>query len=77
VAQKELHLYYRDKMIKQTYRADFLCYDAIILEIKAVSEITPSHKAQVLNYLKMSKLKLGILANFGSHPLATVNRIVN
>jgi GxxExxY protein len=77
VAQKELRLYYRGEMINKTYQADFLCYDKIIVEIKAVSEIIGAHNAQVLNYLKLSKLKLGLLVNFGHYPGATVDRIVN
>jgi GxxExxY protein len=76
-AQKELRLYYRSELITQTYRADFLCYNKIIVEIKAVQDISPAHKAQVLNYLKMSKLQLGLLVNFGHHPKATIDRIIN
>jgi len=76
-AQKELRLYYKGELIEQTYRADFVCYDTIILELKAVQDIAPIHKAQVLNYLKMSRLKLGLLVNFGHYPKATVDRIVN
>ncbi len=75
-APKQLRLYYRGELIEQTYRADFVCFDSIILEIKAVSDISPAHKAQVLNYLRMSGLKLGLLVNFGHHPKATVDRIV-
>ena len=76
-AQKQLQLYYRGELIKQTYRADFFCYDKIIVEIKAVETIAPIHQAQVLNYLKMSKIRLGLLVNFGSKPKATVERILN
>ena len=77
VSQKQLRLHYRDELIEQTYRADFVCYDAIILEIKAVSDIAPAHKAQVLNYLKISGLQLGLLVNFGHYPRATIDRVVN
>ena len=76
-AQKQLRLYYRDELIEKTYIADFVCYGKIILEIKAVSDITDAHKAQVLNYLRMTGMKLGLLANFGHHPKATIHRIVN
>ncbi len=75
--QKLLRLYYRQELIEQTYRADFVCYDSIIVEIKAVSDIAPAHKAQVLNYLKMSGMQLGLLINFGHFPKATVDRIPN
>jgi len=51
-----------------------ICYEQIILELKAVKEIAPEHKAQVINYLKASNLKLGLLINFGSHPKAQIER---
>ncbi len=52
------------------------CYDQIILELKAVTELTDEHRAQVLNYLKATGLKLGLLVNFGHYPKAEVQRIV-
>jgi GxxExxY protein len=48
--------------------------EKIIVEIKAIKTTTEKHEAQVINYLKASKLKLGILANFGAYPKATVKR---
>ena len=76
-AQKLLRLYYREELLDQTYRADFLCYGKIIVEIKAVDAIAPIHQAQVLNYLQMSQVRLGLLVNFGAYPKATVQRILN
>ena len=55
--------------MKKHYTADFICYDQIIVELKALSEITTDHEAQVLNYLKASQLTLGLLINFGSKSL--------
>ncbi|MDR1290820.1 MAG: GxxExxY protein [Planctomycetaceae bacterium] len=75
--QKELRLYYKGKLLEQTYRADIICYDKIILELKAVTEIGSAHKSQILNYLKMSKLELGLLVNFGHYPNVEIARIVN
>ena len=75
--QKQFRLSYRDELLEQAYRADFVCYNKIILEIKAVSSVTDAHKAQVLNYLRMTGMKLGMLVNFGHHPKATVDRIIN
>lgn len=75
--QKQFRLSYRDELLEQAYRADFVCYGKIILEIKAVPSVTDVHKAQVLNYLRITGLKLGLLVNFGHHPKATVDRIVN
>ena len=76
-SQKVFRLHYRGELIHPAYVADFLCYEKIIVELKAVAEIAPIHKAQVLNYLKMSRLKLGLLVNFGHYPKATVDRIPN
>ena len=63
--EKELRIYYDGIELKQTYRADFVCYDKIIVELKAVSCLEDSHRSQVYNYLRATKLKLGILINFG------------
>jgi len=75
VAQPELKLNYKGEPLLQTYKPDFICYDQIILEIKSVKEIAPEHKAQVLNYLKATGLRLGLLVNFGSHPKAQIDRL--
>lgn len=77
IAQPELCLYYKGELPEKTYRADFICYDKIILELKAVQAINQAHKAQVLNYLKMTQLKLGLLVNFGHYPKIEIERIVN
>lgn len=76
VAQPELRLTYKSEILQQTYKPDFICYEEIILELKAVKDIAPEHKAQILNYLKATNLKLGLLINFGSHPKAQVERFV-
>ena len=73
---KELKLTYRNKQLKQTYKPDFVCYDKIIIEIKAISNLLDEHKAQVLNYLNASGLKLGILVNFGHYPKLEYERFV-
>lgn len=74
--QKELTLVYKNVPLSQTYRADFICFDKIIVELKAVTEINAAHKAQLLNYLKATEMKLGLLVNFGSHPKAQIERMV-
>ncbi len=63
--EKEIKIYYDGQELKQTYKADFVCYDKIIVELKAVSELEESHHAQVYNYLHATGYKLGILLNFG------------
>ena len=60
-----MDIYFQNVKLKKSYIADFICYDKIILELKAISTITTEHEAQVLNYLKASGLKLGMLINFG------------
>ena len=76
-AQKELILYYKNTRLNQKYVPDLICFDKIIVEIKAVNEINSIHKAQLLNYLKATSMKLGLLVNFGTHPKAQVIRIAN
>ena len=67
---------YKRVKLKKEYYADFLCFDEIIVELKALSELTTDHESQVLNYLKASKCKLGLLINFGTRSLQT-KRLVN
>jgi GxxExxY protein len=75
VAQPLLTLNYKGERLRQTYHPDFVCYNKIIVELKAVKEIAPEHQAQVINYLKATGMRLGILVNFGAYPKATVKRL--
>ncbi|WP_269526086.1 GxxExxY protein [Coraliomargarita parva] len=72
-----LSLFYKGRELTQKYEPDFFCYDQIILEIKAVKSITDEHRSQVINYLKSTNLKLGLLVNFGHHPKIQYERFVN
>ena len=74
ISKPELKLNYKGEKLHQSYKPDLICFDQIILELKAVREIAPAHKAQVINYLKATNLKLGLLINFGSHPKAEIER---
>jgi len=76
VAHQEVRLFYKGEPLRQTYIPDFICHESIIVEIKALAATTGEHMAQVLNYLKATGMHLGLLANFGCHPKATVERIV-
>ena len=67
--EKELSINYKGFILDKTYRADFVCYDKILLELKAVDKLTSEHTAQVLNYLNATKFKLGLLVNFGECPI--------
>ena len=73
-AKKELKIYYKGEAIEKTYIPDLWCYDAIVVELKAVSELTKEHEAQIDNYLRLTNSRLGLLVNFGSFPKATVKR---
>ena len=64
-----LNIYYNGQKLRKHYLADFVCYDKIIVELKALGDLTSDHEAQVLNYLKASGFKLGLLLNFGSKSL--------
>jgi GxxExxY protein len=75
-SRPEVRLQYKGDTLVQTYQPDIICFDTIIVELKAVSELAPQHEAQVLNYLKATGLRLGLLVNFGSHPKAVIKRFV-
>ncbi|MFV7236950.1 GxxExxY protein [Flavobacterium sp. ZB4R12] len=74
--QVKLSLYYDKQLMKKQYRADFVCYDSIIIEIKAVSQIPVTFYTQLTNYLKCTNLELGMLINFGT-PSLTYKRMIN
>ena|ERR1700733_12834562 len=74
-AQQELALTYKGQLLKSKFKPDFICYDKIVLEIKAVSGLTDEHRAQVQNYLRATGMKLGLLVNFGHYPKVEYERI--
>ena len=65
--EKELKIYYEGKAMRQTYRVDFVCYNNIIVELKAVAHLDDMHRSQIYNYLKATGYKLGLLYNFGHY----------
>jgi len=67
--EKDIRIVYKGKTLDKWYKADFLCFDKIIVELKAISELSNDHIAQLLNYLKATKLRVGLLVNFGSPSL--------
>ena len=76
VSQPVLELFYKKEKLQQSYKPDLICYDKIIIELKAVKEICDEHRAQLHNYLKATGLQLGVLIKFGHYPKATIERIV-
>ena len=75
-AQAEIEIKYKGKSLKQSYRADVICYDKIILELKAVKTLSPEHEAQLQNYLRATGMKVGLLVNFCHYPGVAISRIV-
>lgn len=76
-AQKQLDLFYRGKKLKHIYKPDFVCFDKIIVEIKAIQKICNENRAQTMNYLKATGFELGLLVNFGHYPKLEYERIAN
>lgn len=67
--ERKFNINYKGNILPHYYRADFVVFNKIILEIKAISTLTNSHNKQTINYLASSKLKLGVLVNFGEDSL--------
>lgn len=65
--QERFQIQYKGKVLEKVYIADFICFEQIIVEIKALNQLSPVDWAQVLNYLKVSKKRVGLLFNFGSN----------
>ena len=74
--EKELKIQYDGVELKQTYKADFVCFGKIIVELKAVNALDDAHRSQVYNYLHATGCKLGLLLNFGNSDELEKERIV-
>lgn len=75
-AQKLLRIEYKENCLSQTYFADLVCYERIIIEIKALNRLSGKQEAQLLNYLKATGLQVGLIFNFGSHGKLERKRLV-
>ena len=75
-SQQELVLCYKGHRLVQKYVPDFVCYETIIVELKALKQLCDDHRAQVHNYLKATGYRLGLLVNFGHYPKVQYERIV-
>ena len=75
--EKRFNIVYKGNLLEQQYIADFVCYGKIIIELKSVSEVTDVHRAQVINYLKITGLRLALLQNFNVSTLQAAERIIN
>jgi len=67
--EKLLNIFYKGSKLDKTYSADFLCFDKIIVELKALTDLTSIHESQLINYLKATNLQVGVLINFGAKSL--------
>ncbi len=72
----KLDLFFNGEKLEKKYKADFICFDDIIVELKAVSFLNENFSRQTLNYLKSTNKKLGLLINFGEKSLK-YKRIIN
>ena len=75
-SQPEITIAYKGAILRQKYRADIVCFNKIIVELKAVKQILPEHAAQLQNYLRATGMKLGLIVNFSHHPGVEIKRIV-
>jgi GxxExxY protein len=76
-AQKTLTISYKGQVLKKEYVADVICYGQIIVELKAMERLTGKEESQILNYLKATGFKVGLLINFGSHGKLEWKKFVN
>ena len=75
--EKKLPVYYKKHKLKTFYFSDFICYDSVIVEIKALKRLTGQEESQLINYLKASGLKSGLLINFGAKQLQYKRLVFN
>jgi GxxExxY protein len=67
--EEKLPLVYKGQPLDTTYCADFICYGSVVVELKALSRMSGTEEAQVINYLKATHLQVGLLVNFGTRSL--------
>jgi len=74
--EQKLYVEYKGIPLKKFYEADLICYEKIVVEIKAMDKLTSREEAQILNYLKATGMQVGILINFGAHNNLEWKRLV-
>ena len=73
--QAKLSISYKGQALEQRYQPDFICFGSVIVEIKGIKSLNESHSSQILNYLRATGLKVGLLVNFGAHPKVEITRL--
>ena len=73
---QEIHIKYKGKPLKRFYVADIVCFDKIIVELKAMDRLTLREEGQLINYLKATGMKVGLLINFGHYPSLEWKRLI-
>jgi GxxExxY protein len=76
-AQQPINLEFKGQELQRTFSPDLLCFEKVIVELKAVRRLLSEHRAQLINYLKAGRLEVGLLVNFGSYPQLDYERVVN
>ena len=76
VAEEELAIEYKGVTLKKKYRVDFICYGQILIELKSIERLSNIEIAQLLNYMKITKMRVGLLINFGARPRLEWKRYV-
>lgn len=64
-SKQELIIHYKGRELKKRYVPDLYCYDEVVVELKSVSQLSPEHEGQLLNYMRLAKKTVGYLINFG------------
>ena len=75
-SEKKLEIWFHNHKLQKAFYADFVCYGSIILELKTCDGLIPEHTSQVLNYLKATNYRLGLLINFGT-PKVQIKRVIH
>jgi len=76
-AETTIEMEYKGHRLKKRYEPDFVCFNEIVVEIKAVAALCDQHRAQIINYLKASGMEVGLLINFGHYPKLEYERFAN
>ena len=76
-SQITLQLEYKGHKLEKKYQPDFICFESVVVEIKAASSLAIDHEAQLLNYMTAGGFEVGLLINFGHYPKLEYTRLVN